>query len=136
MKKRPGVGLAVIVIKDGKVLLGKRKNSYGDGTYNFPGGHLEFLEDFDDCAKRETKEETGLEVELIDNSPIAITNDFLKDDGKHYVTLFMKARYLGGEPKIMKSDKCEGWGWYSWENLPRPLFKPVENLIKQNYNPF
>ena len=41
------VGIGVIILKDGKVLLGKRKGSHGAGEYAFPGGHLEYMESFD-----------------------------------------------------------------------------------------
>ncbi len=44
MVKRPLVGIAVLVINDNRVLLGKRKNAHGSGTWAFPGGHLEFNE--------------------------------------------------------------------------------------------
>jgi 8-oxo-dGTP diphosphatase len=39
MGDRPKVGVGVCIVKDNKVLLGKRKNSHGDGTWAFPGGH-------------------------------------------------------------------------------------------------
>lgn len=39
-KNRPKVGLGVFIMKDGKVLLGKRKNAHGDDDWCFPGGHL------------------------------------------------------------------------------------------------
>ncbi len=42
--KRPKVGLGVLIFKDGKVLLGKRKGAHGEGTWCPPGGHLEFGE--------------------------------------------------------------------------------------------
>jgi len=53
MDKRPLVGIAVIVIKEDRVLLGKRKNAHGSGTRAFPGGHLEFKESSEDGARRE-----------------------------------------------------------------------------------
>lgn len=43
-EKRPYIGVAVIVVRDGRVLLGKRKNAHGAGTWQFPGGHLEYGE--------------------------------------------------------------------------------------------
>jgi len=60
MINRPAVGVAVIVMKNGKLLLGKRLNSQGSGTWAFPGGHLELKESIENCAKREVFEETGL----------------------------------------------------------------------------
>ena len=59
-KDRPKIGVAVIVKKKDKVLLGKRISLHGKGSWGFPGGHLEFCESIEECAKRETKEETGL----------------------------------------------------------------------------
>lgn len=133
----PGVGLTSVVMKDPNlVLLGKRKNSHGEGTYAFPGGHLEMYEEFVECAIRETAEETGLKVEVPDKNPFAVTNDFFPEKNKHYITLFMRTFYKRGEPKNLEPEKCEGWKWYEWENLPSNLMVPVSNLIKQGYNPF
>ena len=47
-------------MKKGKILLGQRKNAHGEGTWAFPGGHLEFGESLEACAAREVLEETGL----------------------------------------------------------------------------
>ncbi|KAF6793786.1 Nudix hydrolase 1, partial [Colletotrichum musicola] len=55
----PRVGVAAIIQrKDGRVVVGKRQSSHGAGTWQLPGGHLEFGESFFDCAARETLEET------------------------------------------------------------------------------
>lgn len=133
--ERPGVGISVIVIKDNKVLLGKRKGSHGEGKWGFPGGHLELFEDYKTCILREIEEETGLDIELIDAVPNAVTNDFFPE-GKHYITLFLRARWVSGIPDFKEKNKCENWEWFSWENLPDNLFMPIINLLKQNYDPF
>ena len=137
--ERPGVGLGVIIMRGGnEVLLGKRKGSHGAGTWECPGGHLEFYEKFKDCALREPKEETGLtdkNIEIIDEHPVAVTNDMFLADGKHYVTLFFRAKYISGEPKVME-DFCEQWGWFDWNDLPYPLFSGVQELKERGYNPF
>jgi 8-oxo-dGTP diphosphatase len=36
----------------------------------------------------------------------------------------------------MEPEKCEGWEWFEWDQLPRPLFLPIENLLKQSFDPF
>lgn len=56
----PQVGVGVLILRDGKVLLGRRKGSHGAGCWSAPGGHLEFGEAVEDCALREALEETGL----------------------------------------------------------------------------
>ncbi len=136
MSERPKVGLGVIVMKENRILLGKRLGSHGAGTWCFPGGHLEYLEELSKCAIRETKEETGLDISLIDYIPCAITNDRNVKEGTHYVTLYLRAKYIDEEPQVMEPDKCEKWDWFKWSNLPKPLFLPNKNLIKQKYNPF
>jgi len=103
--KRPQVGLGVLIFKDGKALLGKRKGGLGAGTWCPPGGHFEFGESFEACARREVLEETGLHLK--DIGVITMTNDIFEKEGKHYVTIFMGADYEGGEPKVMEPEKFE-----------------------------
>lgn len=131
---RPKVGLGVIVMRDDKVLLGKRKNSHGDGTWNFPGGHLEMNESISNCAIRETKEETGLDISNLQYGPY--TNDIFKSEGKHYITVFVLAHSETGEPKVMEPEKCEEWKWFKWSKLPEPRFLPIVNLLKDDFSPF
>ena len=130
---RPKVGLGVLIVKDNMVLLGKRKNSHGDGSWCPPGGHLEFGESFEECAKREVLEECGLSISNL--KFVDITNDIFKKDNKHYVTIHMKCDYESGEPKFLEPHKCEKWEWFSWDNLPSPLFLPIINF-KEKYPNF
>lgn len=132
--ERPKIGVAVIVRKNGKVLLGKRKNSHGDGTWGFPGGHLEFNETIENCAERETEEEAGIKIK--NTKKAYFTNDIFPKEEKHYVTLFVVSDYDSGDAKVMEPDKCEELGWFDWNNLPKPLFTPIENLVKEGFNPF
>ena len=131
MGKRPLIGVAVIVIKDGRVLLGKRKNAHGADTWAFPGGHLEFNESITDCAAREVFEETGLSIKNLRCGPY--TNDIFAAENKHYVTLFVLADHDSGTPEVKEPHKCEKWQWSPWPPGLKPLFVPIQNLLKQNF---
>lgn len=136
MNNVPRVGVGVCILRDNKVLLGKRKNSHGEGTWCFPGGHLEFMEEWNACAIRETLEETGLKI--TDMCLGAVTNDFFPQENKHYVTMIIVADYIEGEAKLLEPHKCERWEWFEWDKnkLPSPLFISQQNLLKQDFDPF
>jgi len=133
MNQRPLVGVAVVIMKEYKVLLGKRKMSHGDGTWALPGGHLEFNETIENCAAREVFEETGLFIKNIRHG--AFTNDIFRENKKHYVTLFVVSEYDHGILELKEPDKCHEWAWFSWSDLPPALFLPLENLLKQGFDP-
>lgn len=133
--QEPKVGIGVMILKDGKVLLHKRKGSHGDGEYAFPGGHLEYMESFEDCAKRETREECGIEI---DNIRFQFTANVRKYAPKHYVHIGLIADWKSGEPQILEPEKCESWNWYDLNNLPKPMFEfcvlAVESFkTRENY---
>ena len=128
---RPLIGVATLIIRDSKLLLGKRKGAHGAGNWACPGGHLEFGESIEACAAREVLEETGLVIRNIQR--VAFTNDIFVDEGKHYVTLFVMAD-ADGEPRVLEPEKCEGWAWFGWDALPEPLFMPLENLRASHEN--
>jgi 8-oxo-dGTP diphosphatase len=127
------VGVAAIVLRDSKVLIGHRKGSHGAGTWGLPGGHLEFGESVEACAMREVFEETGLRAAII--GPAGFTNDMFAAEGEHYVTLFVLARCGAGEPEVREPDKCGAWVWREWDDLPRPLFRPLQSLVDSGYTP-
>jgi 8-oxo-dGTP diphosphatase len=117
------VGIGVMIFKDNKILLGKRKGKHGAGEYAFPGGHLEFMESFEDCARRETREEAGIEIKNIKFVAVGNTNVFVP---RHYVHLGLIADWAAGEPQLLEPDKSEGWAWYGLDELPEPLFYGVK----------
>ena len=117
----PRVGVGVFVFSrttPSKFLVGTRIGSLGPGTLALPGGHLEFGESFEDCARREVKEETDLGI--VNVRFLTAVNSVLKVEEKHYVTVFMVGEMEGeGEPVLMEPEKCEGWFWVEWEEMRR-----------------
>jgi 8-oxo-dGTP diphosphatase len=127
------VGVGVLVLREGRVLLGQRKGSHGAGTWALPGGHLEFGESVAQCAVREVLEETGLRIHAV--TPAPYTNDVFEAEGKHYVTLFVAAHSAVGEPALCEPDKCSEWRWFRWSELPSPLFQPLATLHASGFAP-
>ena len=120
-EQRPKVGVGVMIIKDGKVLMTKRKGSHGAGEYSFPGGHLEYMESFEDCAIRETREECGLEIK---NIKFLYTTNVKKYAPKHYVHIGFVADWASGEPKTLEPEKAGEWNWFDLNDLPKePIFE-------------
>lgn len=118
--------VGVMIFKDGKILLGKRKGSHGAGEYAIPGGHLEFEESFEECIKREVKEETDLEIKNI--KFLSLANIFRHENRQDMLASF-RTDWADEEAKLMEPEKCEGWNWYDLNNLPSPLFYPTEIAI-------
>lgn len=123
----PRVGVALVLEKEGRILLVRRHGSHGSGTWATPGGHLEIGETPAECAVREMKEEVG--VTALDPVFLAITNDVFKKEGKHYITIWMKSTQFQGEPFIAAARELTEWGWFFWDSLPEPLFLPLQNLL-------
>jgi 8-oxo-dGTP diphosphatase len=124
------VGVGVLVISpDGKILLGKRKGKLGENTYSLPGGHLEFGETPEGCARRELKEETDLDAKEVE--VISLSNDIAYD--RHYLTVGTLVKKYEGAARVMEADKFESWDWYGPEDLPQPLFSASKRLM-ENYS--
>lgn len=124
---KPRVGVGVMILKDGKVLLGKRKSSHGAGEYAWPGGHLEYMESYQACALREIAEECGLTVKNIRFLFLANIKQYAP---KHYVHIQLVADWQAGEPQVLEPEKLESWGWYDLNNLPQPLFATCDLAIE------
>lgn len=132
-KKRPLIGIGIMIKnKKGEILLGLRQGSHGAGEWSFPGGHLEFGENFFQTAKRETKEECGLTIDKCKLISVAEEFRYLKTDGKHCVNIGILAKYEGGRPKVMEPKKCQEWQWFSLKKLPKKIFQGTELTIN-NY---
>jgi len=134
--KKMGVGIGIMILKDGKVLLGKRNEDpekadsllHGEGTWTLPGGKLEFGESFEQGAKREIEEETGLKANKLE--VICVTNDIVSD--AHFVTVGLLCTEFEGEPAATEPDEIVEWKWFMLNQLPSPVFSPSEKIIK-NY---
>ena len=136
MTGKIGVGFGVMLLKDGKILLGKRHEDpdkadsllNGAGKWTMPGGKLHFGESFEEGAKREVLEETAITLNAV--RVIAVNNDRTED--VQFITLGLLSENFSGEAKVLEPDEITEWQWFSLDDLPSPLYFPSEKIIK-NY---
>lgn len=118
-----GVAVGVFIINSaGEVFLTKRSRHATNerGTWEIPGGKVHFGETLEDAARREAKEEYGIDIELLEQFPAQ--NHLIPAEHQHWVPTCFLCKVTGSrKPRIMEPDKCDAIGWYSFDKLPRPL---------------
>jgi 8-oxo-dGTP diphosphatase len=138
----PKIGVGVMLLRNNKVLLGKRNADpqkadselHGEGAWTMPGGKLEFGEKLVECAYREVLEETGIRVDKEKLKIVSVADDIAPD--AHFVTIGFLCPEFSGEAKLMEPEEIIEWKWFALDNLPSPLFGPsrkiLENFENQN----
>jgi 8-oxo-dGTP diphosphatase len=121
------VRVSVLIAKDNSILLEKRHNVLGAGTWAPPTGQPDFGERPEQTAIRETQEETGTTISNVKFR--AITNDIFEAEHEHYVTIWLDANYVSGQPTVKAPEEESAVVWFSWDALPEPLFLPFAHLI-------
>lgn len=119
----PHVGVGCLVIRNGALLMVRNHR----GLWSTPGGHLDFGEAPDECAARETLEETGLHVTNV--SFVALTNDVLHAAGRHYITIWMRADADHTNATVGDPAEIAEVGWFTPDALPSPRHVYFENLL-------
>jgi mutator protein MutT len=117
-----GVGVGAMVFNDrGEVFLSQRgptaKNERG--TWEFPGGSVEFGEKLTDAIQREFLEEYGMVIAI--DELLGVEDHILPDEGQHWVSPTYLAHHVSGEPRIREPGKCSAIGWFALDALPTPL---------------
>ena len=109
----------ILLIKDGKIFLSKRKNTgWADGKYSIVGGHMDGGETARQAAVREAWEETGVEVIEKDLQFFNVAHIVTNTERVHISFL---ANKWEGEAVNNEPEKAESAGWFSLDNLPENL---------------
>lgn len=134
MEQSVKVGIGVMILNGDKILLGHRAKHKKDtgGIYEvdcwtLPGGKQEYNETFLECAIREVKEETNLDIKDLELFDIA---DDIQPD-RHYITIHILAKKYSGELKVMEPTKEDEWKWFELDNLPERIYSPSRKFIDE-----
>ena len=127
---RPIVGVGVVIWHSDKVLLVRRGRSPGEGRWSLPGGAQEIGETVFAAARREVKEETALDVEVL--GLVDVVDSIRRDgDGRaeyHYTLVDVLAEWRAGEAKPL--DDAAEVLWVGLDELARlDLWSETERII-------
>lgn len=120
------IGCEIFIFDASRILLGKRKNCYGEGTWALPGGHLELGESLMDCAKRELKEELNIDAQEL--TLITVTEDI--SERGNYIHMSFTLNGYEGTITNNEPDKCYEWRYFDIDDLPTPIFEPHQKILK------
>ena len=117
----------VVLKKDGKYLLIQEKQPKAYMLWNFPAGKVDAGESFEQAAVRETKEESGYEVELI--KKIGIFQTLPTDAVKHA----FEAKIIGGELHFPEDEIMDA-KWLTFEEIKQMKDKLRDEWILEAIN--
>ncbi|WP_113486848.1 NUDIX domain-containing protein [Rhizobium cremeum] len=115
----PGLGVGLAILRDGKLLLYRRRKAPEAGFWNIVGGKVDHMEPAEQAARREAEEETGLSIGSI--GFLAATEQIIDDDRQHWVSLLYRTEDFSGEAQLTEPDKLSEFGWFDLDALPEPL---------------
>lgn len=126
------IGVGILVQQIDEILLLQRGKSIDKaGTWGLCGGRLEEGEDWQTGAARELFEETGLVCDPADIKQLSFVN-YVDDNDVRWIVLFCEATKWTGEVINREPEKCSGLQWFNVNNLPSPLFSPLESYLIQS----
>ncbi|SBT45083.1 NUDIX domain-containing protein [Micromonospora auratinigra] len=117
-----GVGVGAIVLDDrGSLLLARRGPAARNevGTWEFPGGMVDFGERLADAVRREFREEYGIEVAV--TGLLGVFDHLLPAEHQHWISVTYLARHVSGVPRPLEPAKCTAVDWFPPTALPAPL---------------
>lgn len=120
----PKVAVAVLIRRDGKILLVQRANPPFKGLWTLPAGFVNGGEDPALAASRECFEETGLKVKITGIIDIVAGKEH--ERGSDFVIFY---RGEAAEGLAVADDDASDVGWFDPERLPELAFKSTGHIL-------
>ncbi|HEY9764908.1 MAG TPA: NUDIX hydrolase [Chroococcales cyanobacterium] len=126
-EKQPRIRVAVVLEKDEKVLLVRHRK--GEKKYwLLPGGGVDYGETLEECARREVREETGLEIQV--KKMLYLSEAICPKGTRHILNLFLLGEITGGELKKGEEEILDGLAFVDFEALSDLiLYPPIQKSL-------
>ncbi len=120
----PKVAAAVLIEKDGRVLLVRRANEPYRGLWTLPAGFVNGNEDPAEAAARECLEETGLSVHVTRVLDVIAGREHKR--GADFIIVYL-AEVVSGE--LMADDDADAAEWFARSELPPLAFQATQKIL-------
>ena len=129
------VAMKAVIVRDNKVLILREASTYEDGSntgkYHFPGGRINPGEPFAEGLKREVREETGLEIEIIEPLYVGEWFPTIKGVPNHIVAMFMIC--TAEDKPIVLSDEHDAYEWVDEISMANFVLMPPDDDVVRAY---
>lgn len=126
--QNPKVAAVTFIQQEGKVLLVQRAVHPEIGKWALPAGYIDLGEDPQQAAIRETQEETGLTIEIINLLDVI----FNGDQNPPVIVIVYAAKMTGGV--LCAADDVYDARWFTPNDLPELAFASTQQIIKRWIN--
>ena len=134
IKNKPHVGVGVIIKQNHKIILGRRLNQPMQDSWQLPGGWIDLGESPEQAVHRQLSMFRNLRFG--ESNFVTYTNNIF-DSELHSISLYFMVDCLNeGQQKLITDQLNSEWFWADWNELPQPLFLPLQLLVDTEFNPF
>ncbi|MBI2995904.1 MAG: NUDIX hydrolase [Candidatus Melainabacteria bacterium] len=130
--QRPNFRVSIIVVNEKEEILLVQHKKASRYYWVLPGGRIEYGESFQDCAVRELKEETNLDIKF--GKVVFLSEAIAPDRSRHIINIYATGEVLGGELKIGNEPMLADVDYKPILELNRiTLYPPVADKIIKAY---
>lgn len=123
----PRVGCGAAILKDGRLLLAKRRRPPEAGCWGLLGGKVDPFERVEDAVAREIAEEIGIRIDP--KRLLCVVNQIDEAAGEHWVAPVFLIEQFDGEPRLMEPEALSDLTWFALDDLPTPLTDATRQAV-------
>ncbi|OUI85615.1 NUDIX hydrolase [Acetobacter tropicalis] len=124
----PRVGCGAAILRDGRLLLVKRRRNPEAHHWGLPGGKVDPFETVPAAVAREIQEEIGLSI--TPQALLCVVDQIDQAQGQHWVAPVYLVEEWRGEPTVREPEALAAVGWFALDALPAPLTEATQQALR------